>query len=289
MLSRPRRGSAQARLKRRQRPEGDAENLVSSVPVRVADVEQVEPLPPTLPSAGCPLEGCGNVGQIGVGVGATSFALASRGQVSVSLAEHAAEIRRLGQRVIGDVIEIGRRLTECRKITGHGNWLPWLNRELGWSHSAALNFMRAFQLAKSKSANFTNLNLPISALYLLAAPSTPAAARDEILERAGAGEDIKVADVKKVIGAAKQSRPLKTANSAAVPKAMARATHLDFIAAWMGAAPTERTKAIDRIGLLPLLNAMPDAGGHCLKSMLPSVSSNRPLRRKQRRGPMMMT
>src|SRR5262245_51298515 len=34
--------------------------------------------------------------------------------IAGSLAEHAAEIRRLGKRVVGDVIEIGARLTECK-------------------------------------------------------------------------------------------------------------------------------------------------------------------------------
>jgi hypothetical protein len=37
------------------------------------------------------------------------------------LAERAAEIRRLGKCVIADIIEIGRRLTECQGIVGHGN------------------------------------------------------------------------------------------------------------------------------------------------------------------------
>jgi hypothetical protein len=40
------------------------------------------------------------------------------------LEEHVAEIRRLGQRAVNDVIEIGRRLIECKKLVGHGNWLP---------------------------------------------------------------------------------------------------------------------------------------------------------------------
>jgi hypothetical protein len=26
------------------------------------------------------------------------------------------------------VIEIGRRLTECKEIVGHGYWLSWLDR-----------------------------------------------------------------------------------------------------------------------------------------------------------------
>jgi hypothetical protein len=48
------------------------------------------------------------------------------------LAEHAAEIRRLGKRALADVIEIGARLTKCKPICGHNNWLPWLDREFGW-------------------------------------------------------------------------------------------------------------------------------------------------------------
>src|SRR5262245_41804252 len=88
-----------------------------------------------------------------------------------ALTEHAAEIRRLGRRVAADVIEIGRRLTECKRLCGHGNWLPWLDREFGWEESTALNHMRVHEL--SKSANFADLSLPISGLYLLAAPSTP--------------------------------------------------------------------------------------------------------------------
>ena len=51
----------------------------------------------------------------------------------VPLAEHAAEICRLGKRVVADIIEIGRRLTKCKRICGHGNFLPWLDREFGWS------------------------------------------------------------------------------------------------------------------------------------------------------------
>jgi hypothetical protein len=40
------------------------------------------------------------------------------------LAENAEEIRKLGKRVGGDVMEIGRRLTEMKKICRHGNWRP---------------------------------------------------------------------------------------------------------------------------------------------------------------------
>ncbi len=104
------------------------------------------------------------------------------------LAEHAGEIRVLGKRAVTDVIEIGRRLTECKRICGHGNWLPWFDREFGWTEQTALNFMRLAALNKSKTV--LDLDVPLKALYLLAAPSTPEEAGDEIIERAETGETV---------------------------------------------------------------------------------------------------
>lgn len=121
------------------------------------------------------------------------------------LAEHVAEIRRLGKRAIEDVIEIGRRLNECKEIVGYGNWLSWLDREFGWSEATALNFMHVHELALSTSANFANLNLPVSTLYLLAAPSTPAAVCSGTLERIGAGEQMSSFEVKETIAKAKRT------------------------------------------------------------------------------------
>ena len=117
---------------------------------------------------------------------------------SNSLADHAAEIRRLGKRVVADVVEIGHHLSECKAICGHGNWLPWLDREFGWTDKTAENYINVYKLG-GKFENFSNLDLPLSGLYLLAAPSTPDEARDAIIERAQAGETVSVADVKQTI------------------------------------------------------------------------------------------
>jgi hypothetical protein len=121
------------------------------------------------------------------------------------LAEHADAIRSLGKRVIADVIEIGRRLTDAKQLAGHGNWIPWLDREFGWTEQTALNFIRVYELAESK--NFLDLSLPVSGLYLLAAPSTSAEARDEIIERAAGGEKVTTAQVKATIGKGKSRKP----------------------------------------------------------------------------------
>jgi hypothetical protein len=124
------------------------------------------------------------------------------GAVNPVLAEHAVAIKALGKRVIADVIEIGARLTECKRICGHGNWLPWLEREFGWTDKTAENFINVHKLG-GKFENFSNLDLPLSGLYLLAAPSTSDEARTEIIERAQAGERVPVAEVKRTIEAAK--------------------------------------------------------------------------------------
>ena len=135
-------------------------------------------------------------------------------------ADHIAEIRRLGKRAVEDVIEIGRRLAECRDVVGHGNWLPWLDREFGWSEATARNFMRVHELAKTKSANFADLNLPISTLYLLAAPTVADEIRDEFLGRAANGEQVSQEDVKTAI-AGKRKTPAKSVTPLVPPETSA--------------------------------------------------------------------
>jgi hypothetical protein len=144
-------------------------------------------------------------------------------RTATALAEHVTAIRQLGKQTVENVVEIGRRLIECKKLVGHGNWLPWLEREFRWSDRTALNFMRVAELSKSETVS--NLNLPVKALYLLTAPSTPTEARDEIIDRAEAGETVPVAKVKRIIKDSKsrarsssktgKSRPQPQADEAA--------------------------------------------------------------------------
>jgi hypothetical protein len=113
----------------------------------------------------------------------------------MTLAQNAEAIRELGKRTIADVIEIGKRLIQSKKLCGHGNWLTWLDREFGWSEDAAEKFMR---VAKSPfSIPARNFELPLDGLYLLTASTTPEEVRTEILDRAEAGEKITVKSVRK--------------------------------------------------------------------------------------------
>jgi hypothetical protein len=126
------------------------------------------------------------------------------------LAQNAEVIRALGKRVIGDVIEIGRRLSESKQLCGHGNWLPWLEREFGWSDDTARNYMQVSELAESR--NFRDLSLPISGLYLLAAPSTPEEVRQEVIERVENGERLSVKHVKELIDEARNKQKMEPPN-----------------------------------------------------------------------------
>jgi Protein of unknown function (DUF3102) len=120
------------------------------------------------------------------------------------LQENANAIRELGKKTIEQVIEIGRRLTEVKDdLLEHGEFGPWLGREFGWTERTAQNFMRVYKLSQSNPKRISDLNLPLAGIYLLARPSTSDEVRNEVLERAEAGEQISVATIKEAIAESK--------------------------------------------------------------------------------------
>jgi Protein of unknown function (DUF3102) len=132
------------------------------------------------------------------------------------LAGHAAAIRQLGRQTVDNVIEIGRRLTEVNERIEHGQWGLWLRREFDWAETTARRFIQVYELAETKSANLADLNLPISGLYLLAAPSAPSEVRDDIFNRAAEGEKIRHKDI---ADAVKDARKPPSAPRAPTPPA----------------------------------------------------------------------
>jgi Protein of unknown function (DUF3102) len=137
---------------------------------------------------------------------------------SPELVEHTDAIRSLGKQTVANVISIGEHLTECRRIVGHG-FRAWLKREFDWTYKTSDNFMNVHKLVESRCENFSHLSLPVSSLYLLAAPSTPEAARQEIISRAEKGEKVKVVHVK---GAIRAARPAKNPSKTVPPAAALR-------------------------------------------------------------------
>jgi hypothetical protein len=119
-------------------------------------------------------------------------------QADQFLTDRACRIRALRKRALADIIEIGRLLSECKVHCGHGNWLPWLGREFGWSADTAERYIQLDKLA-DQIPQIADYDIPVSGLYLLAAPSTPETAREEAIARAEAGERLKHAEVQSII------------------------------------------------------------------------------------------
>ncbi len=95
----------------------------------------------------------------------------------------------LERRTSESIIEMGQHLIEVKAAIGHGNFLSWLESEFGWSERTARNVMQVAE--RFKSANYADLgNIHPSALYALAADSTPDEVRIEFTELAKMGQQV---------------------------------------------------------------------------------------------------
>lgn len=115
-------------------------------------------------------------------------------------AEKAASARAAAERIRGrmqlaaeSIIEVGRELSEQQTSMGRGNFLNWIEAEFQMSQRSAYNFMGVHKEFGGKVA--TVASLPPTALYALAAPSTPEPVRTEVLERAANGEKVTAKEI----------------------------------------------------------------------------------------------
>ena len=101
--------------------------------------------------------------------------------------EQTGEIRVLMKRTAQGIVEIGQKLIEVKGRLAHGRFGDWIEAEFGWSWDTAGRFINV----ATRFSDVPQLaEFAPSALYILAAPSTPAPARAEALARAKAGETI---------------------------------------------------------------------------------------------------
>jgi gas vesicle protein len=118
----------------------------------------------------------------------------------------ADRIRERIKKTVEDIIDVGNDLLAAKEALPHGQFLPWLKAEFGWSERSAQNFMSVAE--KFKSAKIADLPIQPSAAYFLAAPSVPDEARDKAVEKAEAGEEITFAAAKEIVAEArKKKRP----------------------------------------------------------------------------------
>ena len=112
-------------------------------------------------------------------------------QQRTSIQQLTLEIREKACTTIRTSWEIGKKLVEARHQLEPDQFSSWLKIEFDWSRRTAYNFIHVYEaFPEFASANFARLNISISALYLLAAPSLQPAIRHDFLRRALAGERI---------------------------------------------------------------------------------------------------
>ncbi len=127
-------------------------------------------------------------------------------EVRTVIQNKTSELKTLMRRSVQDIIDIGQKLIEVKEKLGHGNFSTWLKAEFGWSVRTAARFMQV--ATQFKFANLANLNIAVSALYLLAEPSTSEKARQQALELAKQGDNITHSKAKRIVnGYQEQAQP----------------------------------------------------------------------------------
>jgi hypothetical protein len=102
--------------------------------------------------------------------------------------QQTGEIRALMRLSFESIVQIGQKLKTVKEQLGHGYFRDWLKAEFNWGAWTATKFMQVAE--RFEGTNYSHLDIAPSALYDLAAPSTPQAAREEALTRAASGESI---------------------------------------------------------------------------------------------------
>lgn len=111
-----------------------------------------------------------------------------------------SEIKFLMRRTAQDIIDIGKKLIEVKAELGHGNFNDWLKAEFEWSEQTARQFMQVYRWAIDiNNQNSVFEQFATSALYLLAAPSTPTQARQQAIKLAYQGEKITYSLAKSIV------------------------------------------------------------------------------------------
>ncbi len=129
-------------------------------------------------------------------------------QTQIAVKQKTSEIKSLIRQTAQDIANVGQKLAEVKQQLKHGEFRNWLKTEFNWSISSATKFMQVSE--QFKNVNFTHFNFATSALYILAAPSTPEKARQHALQLASRGENITYSMAKLIV---KQYKELAETNS----------------------------------------------------------------------------
>jgi Protein of unknown function (DUF3102) len=115
---------------------------------------------------------------------------------------------RIKSRIKASVLEIGHDLLAVKEQLEHGQFCDWLSCELGMTPRSAQNYMQTARAFGEKSEIISYL--PQALVYQLAAPSTPAPIRDEIVKRFDSGERIHANEIQYAL---KETRKAERTNA----------------------------------------------------------------------------
>lgn len=133
-----------------------------------------------------------------------------RGQVQAAAVEIVVNERRAQD----SLITVGEQLIAVKALLDHGQFTDWCAEEFDMSLRTAQNMMNVARTFGGEKRNTISL-LSDSAMYLLAAPSTPEPARVQVIEEAQAtGQSPTQARVRQIIDAHRPDKPSRTLESA---------------------------------------------------------------------------
>lgn len=107
-------------------------------------------------------------------------------------------------------LKIGERLCEAKELLGHGEFLPWIKDEFGWTDRTAQKLMAVYrEFGDSQKSLFgpeintkTYSDLPVSKLYLLI--SVPESEREDFVKENNVAE-ISVREMEKLLREKKEA------------------------------------------------------------------------------------
>lgn len=117
--------------------------------------------------------------------------------------ESTQRILTIAKRMTREMVEIGGLLLQVKDRITPTQFDAWVRNKLHWSERTVYNLMSVH--LKFHDADFALENVAASALYLLAAPSTPAEAVEAVKEMANAGP-VSHAAVKEIVEQAKETQ-----------------------------------------------------------------------------------
>jgi hypothetical protein len=144
-------------------------------------------------------------------------------ETRIVVQQRTSEIKTLMRRTAQDIVEIGQKLIEVKANLDHGLFSAWLHAEFEWSLQTAKRFMNVAQ--RFQNQQFVDFDMAPSALYLLAAPSSPESAREEALLRAEEGELITHRVAQEIVAAHKAMPSLTEQEPATRSPSLSHAEH----------------------------------------------------------------